>query len=382
MTESPEPTAPATPPAPTALSRRHLPALDGVRGIAILFVLVHNLSIREHGSGPLVAAWDALVNCGWIGVQLFFVLSGFLITGILLDDRDRPRPLRTFYIRRAVRIWPLYYVFLVGYAIFVLPHVGALASSFVWYVLYLSNWSDLAREPLPYIGHFWSLAVEEQFYLTWPWLVTKVRPAVTAWVCIALAILALVARIAMHQLDVGALWTYEATFSRMDALALGALVAVALRDPRWRASLDKALKPAALLAGLGLLVVIARTHGLDRHNSFVELYAYSALAVLFAAWVAWLATRPESKSFATRLLESAPLRAAGRYSYAAYVLHFPLKGAILYFWNAAPYETAHPLATDIAFVLVAGALAFAGALITAILIERPFLRLKDRWAPR
>jgi peptidoglycan/LPS O-acetylase OafA/YrhL len=360
------------------LSRKHVPALDGVRGIAILLVLVHNLSIREHGSGVAVAAWDALVNAGWVGVQLFFVLSGFLITGILLDDRERPHALRTFYIRRSVRIWPLYYVFLIGYAIVVLPHLGAAASAFIWYVLYLSNWSDIANGALPGIGHFWSLAVEEQFYLTWPWLVTNVRPVVTAWACIALAILALVARIALHERGAGPGWTYEATFSRIDALALGALVAVALREPRWRAWLDKLVTPAVAIAAIGVCGVIAKTHGLDRRQSFVELYAYSLLAVLFAAWIARLVTT-SSKS---RWLASAPLRAAGRYSYAAYVLHFPLKVGLLYLWDPSRYEIAHPLAVDLAFVVVSSALSFAGAMITAVAIERPFLRLKDRWAPR
>src|SRR4051812_37533430 len=125
------------------LSQVHLPALDTLRGVAIALVLFHNLSIFVPSGSAVDKLWNAFVESGWVGVQLFFVLSGFLITGILLDDRDKPRAIRVFYIRRFLRIFPLYYALLVVYFLILPPLIPALQkplSETIWYWLYLSNW--------------------------------------------------------------------------------------------------------------------------------------------------------------------------------------------------------------------------------------------------
>ena len=373
---------PASWPPEQAPSRSHIPALDGVRGLAILLVMVHNLSILQPAPGLTYKLWSTAVDAGWIGVQLFFVLSGFLITGILLDDRKRPHALRVFYIRRSLRIWPLYYAFLIAYAAIVLWRLDTPPGYFLWYIFYLSNWTDPLYHPLPGVGHFWSLAVEEQFYLTWPWLAMRMRPAWLAWFCIAITVMAFVARLVMHGAKVEALWIYESTPTRADALALGALVAIALRSPEWRLRMQRWAVPVAMVALFGLLAIAARTHGLERDNGIVEVYGYGLLSVFFAAWIARIVTGLANDSIARRVLCNRWLRAAGRYSYAAYVLHFPIKVFLFDAINPGRLGAAYPVSMDVTYITLIGALSFGAAVITGMVIERPFLRLKDRWAAR
>ena len=149
---------------------RHIPALDGLRAIAILLVIPHNVYIFETTRGWLAPfAW--ISNAGWIGVQLFFVLSGFLITRNLLSSRGAPNYYSAFFGRRILRIFPLYYLVLTFFLL-VLPEVvnlsAAIRSSYAnqpWLWLFLSNWAQPFGKEVYWFPHFWSLAVEEQFYL-------------------------------------------------------------------------------------------------------------------------------------------------------------------------------------------------------------------------
>jgi len=369
-----------------APSKAHLPALDGVRGIAILVVLVHNLSIIEARGTLLEKLWTAVVEAGWVGVQLFFALSGFLITGILVDDRNEPRRLRTFYLRRAVRIFPLYYAFLVLYFVILPPFFPALARPFgeaVWYWLYLSNWSTLAYGLLPGLGHVWSLAVEEQFYLVWPWLAGRLRSATFAWVCVAIAALSLASRVALHAARFDDLWLYSSTIARVDALAMGALVALAIRSPVWKARLARGRGPAlaVVLVALALLTVV--THGVNRNNPLMQIYGYSLLAIGCALLVAYAADAGAPR-WLSQNLSRPVLLFFGRYSYGIYVIHPPLKVAV-WTWQKAfldAHAESRPVLVDVGFELAVGAVSVVLALVTWVAIERPFLRLKDRVAPR
>lgn len=367
---------------PSAPSKTHLPALDGVRGIAILVVLLHNLSIIEARETRLEKLWTVVVEAGWVGVQLFFVLSGFLITGILLDDRARPDRLKVFYLRRVVRIFPLYYVFLVLYFVVLPPFFPALRrpiGEVVWYWVYLSNWSTLAYGLLPGLGHIWSLAVEEQFYMVWPWIAGRVRDATFAWVCIAVTVASLAARVALHRLHFDDLWLYSSTATRIDALAMGALVALAVRSELWRARLARALRPLAVVVVVALALLSVITHGVNRNNPLMQIYGYSILAVGCALLVTY-AARPT----APRWLAHPWLRFFGKYSYGIYVIHPALKVAV-WSWQRARLDAAsaaRPVATDIAFILAVAIASIALALVSWVVVERPFLKLKDRIAPR
>jgi peptidoglycan/LPS O-acetylase OafA/YrhL len=365
--------------------RGHLPAFDGLRGLAILVVVLHNSTGIEARDTLLEKLWLFVVDAGWIGVQLFFVLSGFLITGILLDSRGKPRGLRTFYARRSLRIFPLYYVFLIGRfavaPIFVASAAVPLATQ-LWYWLYVSNWGDLVGTPLTGLTHFWSLAVEEQFYLLWPALAMRLSLRTFAWVCGALAAVALAARIGMRVADVKDTWMYASTLTRMDGLALGALVAIALRTERGRALYARARAPALIAAGLGLAAVMAYAHGLNRHEWVVQSIGYSMLAVLFALLVAEVAT-PAPWGWRAGLAHPA-LRFVGRYSYAMYVVHLPVKFLIRDHLLGAWFgelTAAHPLIADLGFTWTIVVVSLGLALLSYAAIERPFLALKDRWAP-
>ena len=146
-----------------------IPELDGLRGLAVLMVMAYHAfayeMVREQWGG-LARALVWVTNLGWLGVDLFFVLSGFLITGVLLRTRQDARYLSNFYWRRALRILPLYFFVLLVIGLFY-AHAGQFV---LLSALFLVNWASLFGVPLIY-GPLWSLAVEEHFYLFWPWVV-------------------------------------------------------------------------------------------------------------------------------------------------------------------------------------------------------------------
>src|SRR5690349_12365341 len=171
-----------------AISEKRLPALDGLRGLAVLGVLIVHAKILLNTAPPFENALRTLSEFGAYGVDLFFVLSGFLITGILLDTRDSANYFRTFYARRFLRLFPIYYGYLLVIAL-VLPalHHAVRTSmedyggSWGWYLAYLSNWKAGHGASDPFLGHFWSLAVEEQFYLLWPAMIFLVPRRMLAY---------------------------------------------------------------------------------------------------------------------------------------------------------------------------------------------------------
>ena len=171
----------------------HVPALDGVRGIAIAMVLLHHCGWpRVFGEG------------GWIGVDLFFVLSGYLITGILADTRESVGRGRSFYVRRALRIFPLYYAVL--FALFVVAPIvhpiswaqyRALVPEQAWYWTYLSDWRMAFAHPptVTLLGHFWTLSIEEQFYWVWPVVIWSLTGRAAMRLCGGLLMAASILRV-------------------------------------------------------------------------------------------------------------------------------------------------------------------------------------------
>src|SRR4051812_34296543 len=188
MTASPSPVPDLPAAAESPASAVRMPGLDALRGLAIVLVLFHNLSFAEHVHSRLFKLWNVLPESGWIGVQIFFVLSGFLITGILVDDRGIPRFYGRFYIRRALRIFPLYYALLIVYVVLYASRVlqfRIAPLTAVSYATYLQNWSSLfLHDQPPGFGPLWSLAVEEQFYFLWPLLIGKVSLRASAIACV------------------------------------------------------------------------------------------------------------------------------------------------------------------------------------------------------
>src|SRR4051812_15765629 len=232
---------PTAPPVPDAASHahkarkaQHIPALDGVRGLAILLVLIFHFSQLGYTPNPtgFRAVLQKATAAGWIGVDLFFVLSGFLITSILVEAKGSQGYFRNFYMRRVLRIFPLYYGVLAVAAVLGLVFYDRLPQEYrnvfhyqggLW--AYLQNFIRI-----DWMGftHFWSLAVEEHFYLVWPALVFFLSRRAAMGVCVALIAAAIAIRTGrvLNHAEIEA--TYTWTFCRMDCLAIGSLLALAI----------------------------------------------------------------------------------------------------------------------------------------------------------
>jgi peptidoglycan/LPS O-acetylase OafA/YrhL len=366
---------PAAPPKRNA----HVPALDGVRGAAILGVLLLHATSRLAApelAGPALAL-KRVFGLGWTGVDLFFVLSGFLITGILADARESPRYFRSFYLRRALRILPLYYGFLlVLFTLAAAWHERVPPGGQLWYWLHLQNFHSPSGPPLEFGAHLWSLAVEEQFYLVWPaaMFVLSRRGAVRT--CVACLGLTLAFRLAAWRMGVDLHHLYFWTPARLDGLAVGALLALLARG---EGGLERFRRPAAAAAAFALAALAcapATASGFDPGGVYMISVGYSALAVLFGALL--LAVVASPRGVCARVAEWAPLRFFGRYSYAIYVLHVPVLvlAARAGLSPSGVLPGAPGLVRAAAYVALMVAASVAAALVSWHLLERPFLSLK------
>jgi len=379
-----------TAPPPSTPRLGHIPALDALRGIAILLVLATNLYPLGLPVGLADSVVRRLFRAGWVGVDLFFVLSGFLITSILLDTKGSSRYLITFWGRRVLRIFPLYYGTLA--VLFVVLPLLPLADRLSglqtfrevqgWYWSYLTNVLIARRGwgAAPYgTDHFWSLAVEEQYYLVWPLVVLWCDSRQLRVVCLTLIAGALGLRIAAHFGGVSPAAIYVCTFTRMDSLAAGSLLAVLSRDSHGSALLTWWARRGGWIAGLGLGVIVVWYGQLSTYDVGVQTLGHTVLAGVAAALVA-LAIIGAAPGL-DRGRSGAVLQWFGRYSYAIYVVHqFVLLGLQRIFPIAIhPPPVWGYLWPGRVLVVLAGTAVSAGvALLSWHLYERPFLRLKHR----
>jgi peptidoglycan/LPS O-acetylase OafA/YrhL len=364
----------------------HMPALDGLRGIAILLVLAHNFDPIEGPASLLARLVDHLANPGWIGVQLFFVLSGFLITGGLLDTRAVPNRLSSFFGRRMLRIFPICYAtLLVAYVVLPLvsPAHAPDGRNQIWLWTYLSNWAPAGRvfDPFP---HFWSLAVEEQFYLVWPFVVYALPHRRFLSVATGLTVLALAIRVAMRAggVDPGPVYTW--TICRMDALTAGAALAAWLRLPGAPATLERHWRTLSVVTAAVAVVGLVVTKGLNRTSLGTQTFGYSALVVVFS-YLMLAGLRDQARAVAdgrlgtsrlSRVLGVAPLRSIGKYSYAMYIFHLPIRALLS---RHLPRATggAGALATMVGATVVT----YLAALLSYHGFEKHFLALKRYLVP-
>ena len=312
-------------------SNSPIPALDGVRGLAILLVLAHNLNPFAYSGSLSVHAGSEVLNVGWVGVQMFFVLSGFLITGILLDSQTSPGYFRSFFGRRFLRIFPLYYGVLV-IAFVILPWLGwapdrllADRENRIWVWTYLVNWTEPLGAGVAAFPHVWSLAVEEQFYLIWPFVVRRATPQRLLVITLVLAVVALVTRIALLLAGAGEATAYMFTVCRIDALALGAAVAALLRIPRARARIVRERRTIAIATAVVFVIGGVATRGYPRASFEGQTAGYTILAIAFAVLVLLAVLDHErGHGWLGAALASPLLRSFGKYSYAIYLFHQPL----------------------------------------------------------
>jgi peptidoglycan/LPS O-acetylase OafA/YrhL len=364
-----------------------VPALDGLRAFAILAVFGHDYNLFEDADSALGRLIGLVVNAGWLGVQLFFVLSGYLITGILIDTRRAENYWGAFLGRRALRIFPLYYAVLFA-AFVVAPLVGHRvggAEHQIWFWCYLANWAEPFGRSVSIFPHFWSLSIEEQFYFFWPLVVRYSKPKQLVAICAALVALAVASRLLVRPMSVGPTAAYMFTVCRVDALALGALGAVIVRDDKWL-KLVTERRTAFRVGTLALLAsTIVLTRGAPRTGLLTESFGYTVFAVVFAYVVLDVVLGPADDRV-VRFLSIAPLRAIGRYSYAMYVFHMPIQLLVGQRVIAAVmrgHGEAYPgVAFSIAYLCGATALTFALAVASFHLLEKHFLALKRRVEPR
>jgi peptidoglycan/LPS O-acetylase OafA/YrhL len=365
----------------TIYFRGHLPALDGVRGIAILLVLMSHFMLRGYFQDERVYF---ITQFGWIGVDLFFVLSGFLITGILLDSKQNAHYWRNFYRRRALRILPLYYFVVVVTWLTILlveraPERLQGYDAFVWFFTFTPNIAMGLKNDYLYhshifnLNHLWSLAIEEQFYLFWPLIVRYVPMRSLAILCLILICMGTGLR---HLTDdmVGtklSISSYTLPFCRMDGLAAGSFLAVALRL-EWLQKLPYHNWVARVLfVGAGLMVF-------DNFISGTMQSLYTLSAILFAALL-FLALNPHPRAITRRVCENKFLQHMGQYSYGLYVFHHMFEYTWRNGFGVRLLESGlPPVLGQSIFILLAFAGTYLLARVSWILIEQPFLKLKKR----
>jgi peptidoglycan/LPS O-acetylase OafA/YrhL len=369
-------------------------ALDGLRGIAVLGVMFFHFSGFEHPRSFVTRLLVDVASACWAGVDLFFTLSGFLITGILLDTKGSSHFFRNFYARRALRIFPLYYavVAISVTVVWVSARVGGSAPSELWnhqswLWAYATNIEDaiagrwVFNTGMLWLDHLWSLAVEEQFYLVWPLVVFALgrrRLAITAIGAIALAPLA---RALLLARGTPALTVYSMTLCRLDALAVGALVAVVARDPTLRRRALRTLPWLPVLAAGVVVAVIVWRHGLFWLDGTTARFALTPLAVIAGSTLLFVTNYPRHP--VTRALERPSLIFFGKYSYGLYVLHYIL-WPFLDRVCPAP-RLAAALGSEalglVAHLSIGIAASVALAVFSFQLFERRFLGLKGLFGP-
>lgn len=367
-------------------------SLDGVRGLAVLIVVIHNSAwIAESSALLLMKLASAILASGWIGVQLFFVLSGFLITGILLDTKGKSQYFRSFYLRRILRIFPLYYA-VVALTLVVAPLVAwspawaeSVRHSHGWaYWLYVQNW--ITTSPgVDALSHTWSLAVEEQFYLVWPLVVWLVGRRGLTYLCLLAIVGTPFIRLALQSSGLDPKTAYVFTIARWDALAAGALLALLLRREAGRDVVERWQGRLAAVAGIALAVLVVAERGFHSFDLSVQVVGQSLVAILSACLIAAAVTGgPAASRRLQAFLSWDALCMLGKYSYAMYLFHQPIQQFLspILGEQVRGADTPWRLARLGLYIVLVLGLTLLAAMASWRLIEKPCLDLKDRIAPR
>jgi peptidoglycan/LPS O-acetylase OafA/YrhL len=341
---------------PAWLTRGQIPSLNGLRAASILMVLLAHLSQQ----GTLVPRIWYLTELGHLGVDMFFVISGFLITVLLLREQDRHQTisLKQFYVRRAYRILPAYLFFLAGIAL--LNGAGAIAlDGWDWFGVLTYSVGFLPK-PTWDIGHIWSLSVEEHFYLLWP-LALCIWPK-RGWLVAAITIVASpFLRWFIHE-QVPALHVNYCTLTRMDTIAVGCGLAYLATWAPFRRLFDMPARSAYLLT-IGLALGVGISERLAQSVLAHQLLVHPLLVAATYAVTIWIWTQ-HSGTMLGLLLNSKPAVAIGVLSYSIYLWQQPFLNPHSDSWfTQAPWSLLGIMGMSV---------------LSYFLVERPLLQIKDR----
>lgn len=363
-------------------SESRISALDGFRGLAILMVTVYRFAEVSLTSDVVGHLPSKLFFIGASGVDFFFVLSGFLITGILLDAKMRSGSyFGRFYYRRSLRIFPLYFAMLFAFFV-ILPWtfgdqevISQLRGDPIHLWLYTMNlqmaWlNDFCYGPF---NHFWSLAVEEQYYLVWPIVVFFLQPRTLLRLCTTLLVVLTTTRIGFSLAELGPVAEKVFTLFRLDGLLLGSMAAILIREmPSWQRHVA-----AYRWAGAVLLLLFVSTLPLGSNDFTIRFTIVSGVAV--ALLLATLSAGPTS--WEKRLLDNPPMRSLGKYSYAMYMFQLPMIPMFAP-WispDLLTLQIGSPLLGGVAYVVVMFFLTYALAICSWYGFEVWFLTLRHLW---
>jgi peptidoglycan/LPS O-acetylase OafA/YrhL len=359
-------------------ARFYRPELDGLRFFAFFAVYLQhtvNFGVGEHHHLPNWVG-DLLTTvgtAGTFGVDLFFVLSSYLITELLLRERvvHGFLDVKSFYIRRILRIWPLYFLYLIfAYAItFVVPSEGLTWKHLLGYVFFAGNWVYFLMPVTTVAGPLWSVSLEEQFYLIWPWVIRRSTPKRLACSALGLFVMAALVTLAMGIWQPDFDWVSKNSFTRVDGIATGALLAVILhgRTPQ----LGEGARIALLVVSIAVLLWIARNFGLfSLPVPLLHLVTGWPLAALACGAIVFSVLGSTGRW--SSILRSAPVIYLGRISYGLYVYHellLKIADSIFPLHTSSPPQMIAYWAFGLITTLPVAAASYRW-------IELPFLRLK------
>jgi peptidoglycan/LPS O-acetylase OafA/YrhL len=370
-------------------SRSRVGALDGLRGVAVLLVVATHYYARvpTPGGSSIHYVLRSACNLGFAGVDLFFVLSGFFIGGILLDHRASSALLPAFYLRRGFRILPLYVVLLGSF--FLCRQIAGLTAidhgRYFWssiaewnFFTFTQNIAEATRRDIGplWLGPTWSLAVEEQFYLLMPWFVRRLtRPQLIQLCvfCIALSPALRIAALLFGQNELAAVFLLP---MRIDGLLCGVLCAIVVRDG---AAMDvirqnRGALTAGLLGGLAIFAVLS-AGSFETYSWPIASFGYSLFALFFSATLLRVIIFPESRL--ARMLAFGPLAAVGLVSYFIYLFHAPVWYFLHWFFRQSVPE--HLDWNGGLVTLLALAVTIALAAVSWRLLEAPLLRFARKF---